>query len=43
VLIKGSAKHTNIMTDKHLSDTRFTELDIHADVLKGIESTGFEF
>jgi len=31
------------MTDTHLSDTRFTELDIHTDVQKGIESTGFEF
>ncbi len=31
------------MTDTHLSDTRFTDLKIHTDVLKGIESTGFEF
>jgi len=31
------------MTDTHLSDTRFSELDIHPDVQKGIESTGFEF
>lgn len=31
------------MTDKHLSDTRFSELDIHPDVLKGIETLGFEF
>jgi len=31
------------MTDTHLSDTRFSELNIHQDVLKGIESTGFEF
>jgi len=31
------------MTDTHLSDTRFSELDIHTNVLKGIESTGFEF
>lgn len=31
------------MTDKHLSDTRFTELDIHENVLKGIQATGFEF
>jgi len=31
------------MTDTHLSDTRFTELDIHPDVLKGVENTGFEF
>ncbi|RBP48886.1 ATP-dependent RNA helicase RhlB [Arenicella xantha] len=31
------------MTDTHLSDTRFTELAIHPDVQKGIDSTGFEF
>jgi len=31
------------MTDKHLSDTRFSELKIHPDVQKGIEKTGFEF
>ncbi|MFT5573304.1 MAG: ATP-dependent RNA helicase RhlB [Cryomorphaceae bacterium] len=31
------------MTDTHLSDTRFSELDIHPDVQKGIDSTGFEF
>lgn len=31
------------MTDTHLSDTRFSELDIHPDVQKGIETTGFEF
>jgi len=31
------------MTDKHLSDTRFSELDIHPDVQKGIEGIGFEF
>lgn len=31
------------MTDTHLSDTRFSELDIHADVKKGITDTGFEF
>jgi len=31
------------MTDKHLSDTRFSELDIHPSVQKGIETTGFEF
>ena len=31
------------MTDKHLSDTRFSELKIHEDVQKGIKSTGFEF
>jgi len=31
------------MTDKHLSDTRFQDLDIHEALLKGIASTGFEF
>ncbi len=31
------------MTEKHLSDTRFSELDIHPDVQKGIESLGFDF
>ena len=31
------------MTDKHLSDTRFSELDIHPDVQKGIDTIGFEF
>jgi len=31
------------MTDKHLSDTRFSELNIHSDVQKGIQSAGFEF
>ena len=31
------------MTDTHLSDIRFDELDIHPDVKKGIKSTGFEF
>lgn len=31
------------MTEKHLSDTRFSELDIHPDVQKGIDTTGFEF
>lgn len=31
------------MTDTHLSDTRFSELDIHPDVQKGIEQAGFEF
>lgn len=31
------------MTDKHLSNTRFSELEIHPDVKKGIENTGFEF
>lgn len=36
-------KKQKTMTDTHLSSTRFTELDIHTDALKGIESTGFEF
>jgi len=31
------------MTDTHLSDTRFSELDIHESVQKGIETIGFEF
>ena len=31
------------MTDTHLSEIRFDELDIHPDVKKGIKSTGFEF
>lgn len=31
------------MTDTHLSDIRFKELDIHEDVLKGVETLGFEF
>ncbi len=31
------------MTDTHLSKTRFSELDIHPDVQKGIETAGFEF
>lgn len=31
------------MTDKHLSETRFSELKIHEDVQKGIVKTGFEF
>ncbi|MGK0438520.1 MAG: ATP-dependent RNA helicase RhlB [Paracoccaceae bacterium] len=31
------------MTDKHLSDTRFSELDIHPMVQKGIDDIGFEF
>lgn len=31
------------MTDTHLSDTKFGELDIHEDVQKGIAETGFEF
>ncbi len=41
--IKHSTNTRNIMTDKHLSDTRFSELEIHPDVQKGIEKTGFEF
>jgi ATP-dependent RNA helicase RhlB len=31
------------MTDTHLSETRFKDLDIHPDVLKGVETLGFEF
>ncbi len=31
------------MTETHLSDTKFKDLDIHADVQKGIEESGFEF
>lgn len=31
------------MTETHLSDTKFTELDIHPAVQKGIDETGFEF
>ena len=31
------------MTDTHLSETRFDELEIHADVKRGIEATGFEY
>ena len=31
------------MSDTHLSDTKFSELDIHPLVQKGIETTGFEF
>jgi len=31
------------MTDTHLSEIRFDELDIHPDVKKGIKATGFEF
>lgn len=31
------------MTETHLSDTKFQDLDIHADVQKGIEESGFEF
>ncbi|MCL4126337.1 UNVERIFIED_CONTAM: hypothetical protein GTU68_014312 [Idotea baltica] len=31
------------MTDTHLSDTRFADLDIHPKVKEGIDATGFEF
>ena len=31
------------MTNKHLSDTPFSEVNIHSDVQKGIEGAGFEF
>lgn len=31
------------MTDTHLSDVRFSELDIHPDVQKGVETLGFEY
>jgi len=31
------------MTETHLSDTKFKDLEIHADVQKGIDETGFEF
>jgi ATP-dependent RNA helicase RhlB len=31
------------MTDKHLSDVRFKDLDIHPQVLQGVDSLGFEF
>lgn len=31
------------MTDTHLSDTKFSQLDIHKDVQKGIQTLGFEF
>lgn len=31
------------MTETHLSDTKFEDLDIHADVQKGIKDSGFEF
>lgn len=31
------------MSNTHLSETRFSELDIHPNVQKGINSTGFEF
>lgn len=31
------------MTDTHLSDTRFKDLDIHEKVQQGIQDTGFEF
>lgn len=31
------------MTDTHLSDTRFSDLEIHPDVQQGIQTLGFEF
>ena len=31
------------MTDTHLSDTRFKDLEIHPKVITGIEATGYEF
>ncbi len=31
------------MSNTHLSETKFTELDIHEDVQRGIETLGFEF
>ena len=31
------------MTNTHLSDTRFADLDIHPKIQQGIEKTGFEF
>ncbi len=31
------------MTETHLSSTKFTSLDIHPDVQKGIDDTGFEY
>ncbi len=31
------------MTETHLSDTKFSDLEIHDDVKKGIEASGFEF
>lgn len=31
------------MSDTHLSETKFTELDIHPLVQKGIDTTGFEY
>lgn len=31
------------MTNTHLSETKFSELDIHSDVQKGIETLGFDF
>lgn len=40
ILAAGNNSH---MSETHLSDTRFSELDIHPDVQKGIELTGFEF
>ncbi|MEO0367506.1 MAG: DEAD/DEAH box helicase [Pseudomonadota bacterium] len=31
------------MSDKHLSDTKFADLNIHKQVLAGVESVGFEY
>ncbi len=31
------------MTSKHLSNTAFSSLNLHPDVLKGVEAAGFEF
>lgn len=38
-----AARATRFMTNTHLSDTRFSELDIHENVQKGIATLGFEF
>jgi ATP-dependent RNA helicase RhlB len=31
------------MTDKHLTDTRFTDFDLHEEILLGIQESGFEY
>ncbi len=31
------------MSSTHLSETAFSSLDLHPDVLKGVKSAGFEF
>ena len=41
--INANTRQPIIMTDTHLSDTRFADLDIHPDVQKGISDAGFEF